>query len=260
MQYELLQHLKTFSFPLNVYAYVLAMEPEGLRYLHYGWFEDQSESIAVAQERSTRELLAWLPAPPARLLEVGAGIGTTLALLRERGYDACGITPDQAQIDFMRIMHGGDFPVSQVRFEETDTPPGTLDCILFQESSQYIALDQLFSRTAILLRPGGRVILCDEVLLGEPEPGEYLHSLAHLKSAAAGLGFSLVEERNLSSQAAPTTDFLLSATARHREDLLRLFDTSDEQIDALDESNRQYRRKYASGKYGYVVLCFAAAV
>lgn len=260
MQSELLQQLKTFSFPLNVYAYVLAMEPEGLRYLHYGWFEDRSESIASAQERSTRQLLAWLPAPPARLLEVGAGIGTTLALLRGRGYDVLGITPDESQINFMRIRHGTDFPVRQVRFEDMDTPPGTLDCILFQESSQYIALEQVFSGAARLLRPGGRLILCDEVLLGEPEPSEYLHSHAHLKSAAAGLGFSLVEERNLSSQAAPTTDFLLAATARHREDLLRLFDISTEQLDALDESNRQYRRKYASGKYGYVALCFDAAV
>lgn len=252
-------HFANFSFPLNVYAYVLDMEPEKLRYLHYGWFDDPSEPIAVAQERSTQELFAWLLPAPARVLEVGAGIGTTLAMLRARGYDVLGITPDESQIACIRKRYGDDFPVYPVRFEDLDVAPWTFDCILFRESSQYISLELLFSRAASLLCPGGQLIIIDEVILGEPESGDHLHPLEHLKSEATEQGFSLVEERDLSRRAVPTIDFRLEATAKHRDALRRLLAISDEQISSLDESNQKYCRKYASGSYGYAVLCFHAA-
>ena len=248
-----------FSFPLNVYAYVLAMEPQGLRYLHYGWYDDPGESIAVAQERSAQGLLVWLPSPPARILEVGVGIGTTLALLRERGYDAIGITPDAAQIAYIRQRYGEDFPVTQVRFEDMDALQGEFDCILFHESSQYIPLEQVISRAATLLRPGGSLIIIDEVIPGEPQAGEHLHPLARIKSEAVGAGFSLVDELDLSRRAAPTLEFRLAGTARHRDELRRFFSLENDQLDALDESNRKYIRNYASGVYGYSALRFRLA-
>lgn len=248
-----------FLFPLNVYAYVLSMEPEGLRYLHYGWFDDPSEPIAIAQERSTQRLLSWLPPAPARILEVGAGIGTTLALLLDRGYDVLGITPDASQIAYIRKQYGEIFPVSPVRYEDLEAAPREFDCILFQESGQYIPIDRIFSRAADLLRPGGSLIVIDEVVLGNPVSNDRLHSLKHLKTEAIKHGFHLVEEHDLSHRAAPTVDFLLKAVAQYRDDLFRLFALSDEQINSLNESNLEYRRKYTTGHYGYTALCFRAA-
>lgn len=261
METQALQRIKKFSFPLNVYAYLLAMESGvgDVVNLHFGWFDNAAEPIAVAQERATRELLAWLPVPPARLLEVGAGVGTTLALLIERGYDARGITPDGSQIDFMRDRYGKDFPVEPVRFEDMALPAEKFDCILFQESGQYIPLEALFTRAAMLLRPGGQLIMCDEIMPGEAESGESLHSLVQLKSVAAEHGFALRHARDQLARAAPTVALMLAATSRYREDLRQLLEVSDEQIDALDESNRKYQSKYASGKYGYVSLCFSFA-
>ena len=260
METQALQRIKKFSFPLNVYAYLLAMESGvgDVVNLHFGWFDNVAEPIAVAQERATRELLAWLPTPPARLLEVGAGVGTTLALLLERGYDACGITPDGSQIDFMRDRHGKDFPVEPVRFEDMELPPEKFDCMLFQESGQYIPLEALFGRAAMLLRPGGQLVMCDEVMPGGPESGESLHSLVQL-SVAAEHGFALRHARDQSARAAPTVALMLAATSRYRDDLRQRLEVSDEQIDALDESNRKYQSKYACGKYGYVSLCFSFA-
>ena len=261
MEYQARQRIKKFSFPLNVYAYLLAMESSvgDVFNLHFGWFDDAAEPIALAQERATQEFLAWLPAAPARLLEVGSGVGTTLSLLIERGHDACGITPDGSQIDFMRERYGKDFPVQPSRFEDMAPPPKKFDCILFQESGQYIPLEPLFSRAAMLLRPGGQLFMCDEVMPGEAEAGESLHSLRQLKRVAAEHGFTLCEERDQSARAAPTVDLILAATSRYREDLRQLLDVSDEQIEALDDSNRKYQSKYASGKYGYVSLRFSLA-
>ena len=52
---------------------------------------------------------------------------------------------------------------------------------------------------------------------------------------------------------------MLEATSRYRDELRLLLEVTDEQIDALNESNRNYHRKYASGKYGYVSLRFSFA-
>lgn len=253
------ERIRKFSFPLNIYAYLLALESGGgdVFNLHFGWFDQPSEAIAQAQERATRELLAWLPPSPGKVMEVGSGVGTTLALLRERGYDVRGITPDASQIAFMRDRYGEDFPVEQVRFEDVVAPTAMFDAILLQESAQYIALEPLFSQAASLLRPGGRVVLCDEVLLGEAQPDELLHSLVQLKSVAAAHGFLLEECKDQSARAAPTVEHMLESSSKHREELRRVLGATDEQIDALDESNRNYRRKYAGGRYGYVSLCFS---
>lgn len=261
MEYQTMERIKKFSFPLNVYAYLLAMESRvgDVFNLHFGLFDDVAEPIAAAQERASQEFLAWMPTAPARLLEVGSGVGTTLSLLIKRGHDACGITPDGSQIDFMRDRYGKNFPVWPLRFEDMEPPTEKFDGILFQESGQYIPLEPLFSRAAMLLRPGGQLFMCDEVLLGEAEAGEYLHSLTQLKRVAIEHGFTLCEERDQSSRAAPTVDRILTATSRYREDFCQLLGINDEQIKALDDSNRKYQCKYASGKYGYVALRFSLA-
>jgi SAM-dependent methyltransferase len=41
----------------------------------------------------------WLPAPPARLLEVGCGDGTLTRRLAERGYDVLGLDPEAPDED-----------------------------------------------------------------------------------------------------------------------------------------------------------------
>src|SRR5205823_5833786 len=112
---------RDFYYPLNVFMHILTREEGGVRYLHYGLFEQPDESIDAAQERSTELLLSRLPPPPARLLDVGVGLGTTLARLRELGYDAEGITPDAKQAAMARV------PVTVASFEEYGAPSRRLD-------------------------------------------------------------------------------------------------------------------------------------
>ena len=64
---------RDFYYPLNVFMHILMHEEGAVRYLHYGLFERDDDSIDVAQERSTELLLSRLPPPPARLLDVGVG-------------------------------------------------------------------------------------------------------------------------------------------------------------------------------------------
>ncbi len=97
--------MRAFSFPLNVYAHLLQQVEGQADYLHFAVFEPGQNDVRRAQERASELLWQALP-PPCRLLEVGIGLGTTLARLRAAGYDAHGITPEPAQIDAAHARHG----------------------------------------------------------------------------------------------------------------------------------------------------------
>ena len=94
---------REFQYPLNVFMHILTLEEGEVRDLHYGLFERGDESLVEAQERSTALLLTQLPPPPARILDAGVGVGTTLARLVQLGYRAQGLTPDQARVQAERL-------------------------------------------------------------------------------------------------------------------------------------------------------------
>ncbi len=270
------------SFPLNVYTYLLSMTTEKLCHQHHAWFDNLSEPIVITQEQSTKELLTWLPPPPARILKVGADIGTTITALLERGYDVFGVTQDKASATYTRKQYGSEFPVSMTGYEDFELTPRAFDCILLQENIQHIPLTQLFSRAAILLRPGGRLIILAKTTSDKSEDDYQVHSLNDLKTVlgkatqnksevdsklysldklkleASKHCFDLAKEHNLSSCAQLTLNFLLTAITKYRDDLHQLFMLSDTHINSLNTSSQLANRNYAIGNYSYTALCFHA--
>jgi hypothetical protein len=234
---------RDFTYPLNVFMHILTHEEGEVRYLHYGLFERPDEPIAVAQERSTELLLSRLPPPPARLLEVGAGLGTTLARLAALGYDAQGITPDEKQV----AMAGGRVALSS--FEEFDGGP--FDVLLFQESSQYIDSEVLFAKARAL---APRVVVLDEFAT-QPlaEPGA-LRPLDGFLRAAAANGFFVAEDLDLSEKAAPTVDYFRVRLPRYRAALIADLGLTGQQVDDLVAGGERYSNRYYSGVYAYRLL------
>jgi SAM-dependent methyltransferase len=248
---------REFDFPLNVYAHLLSLDYGDFRHLHYGLFEDGAEAVPAAQERASRLLFSRLPPPPCRVLEVGIGLGGTLARLAQSGYEAVGITPDARQIDYAKSLHGDALPAARARLEEF-ADPRPFDLLLFQESAQYIATAELFRKAAKLLGPAGRIVIMDEVSLrpGTPDdPG--LPLLEGYLALAARHGFALEERLDLSAQAAPTNDYILDALARHEGRLAEDLGLEPGQLDGLRQSAQAYWRKYREGRYGYCLLRFA---
>ncbi len=243
---------RDFYYPLNVFMHILTHEEGSVRYLHYGLFESDDDSIAAAQERSTELLLSRLPPPPARILDVGAGLGTTLARLMQSGYDAEGITPDEHQIAMIRARHGEGLEVSCSKFESfAGRPP--YDAVLFQESSQYIGAEPLFAKASEITR---RVLVLDEFASKPLDmPGE-LHDLTGFLSAAAGQGFVKIEEIDVSQKAAPTIGYFTSRIPRYKDKLMSDLALSAAQLDELIDSGRRYRALYANGTYVYRLLDF----
>jgi SAM-dependent methyltransferase len=244
---------RDFYYPLNVFMHILTAEEGGVDYLHYGFFQNDDEPIAVAQERSTRMLLERLPPPPARLLEVGIGLGTTLHRLTQLGYDATGITPDEKQVAAAR----GRYPNARIEAApfETFRDERRFDVILFQESSQYIQSNALFAKAAGLT---DRVLVLDEFALQAVERPDALHPLQGFIEAAALHGFRKTEEIDLSQQAAPTVGYFMRRIARYREPLVRDLGLTGEQVDELVASGESYQDLYRRGVYGYRLLQFAA--
>jgi SAM-dependent methyltransferase len=246
---------RDFPFPLNVLLTVLEREEGSVRAMHYGLFETPGEPIAVAQERSTELLFSRLPPPPARLLEVGIGLGTTLARLTEKGYVAEGITPDAIQAAAAKARHGERIRVHTTPLERFETA-NRYDAVLFQESSQYIESGALFRKVSTLSAPGGRVVVLDEFALRPVEKAGALHRLDLFLEAAAWEGFRLEEDLDVSKQAAPTIDWFLEHIPKRREEVARDLNVTPDQVDALVTSGRVYRELYASGDYRYRLLGF----
>ena len=226
--------------------HILTHEEGGVRYLHYGLFENESDSLLAAQERSTELLLSRLPPPPARLLEVGIGLGTTLSALLARGYDAVGITPDAHQ-----VAMAGSLPVTCAAFETFD-PGVTYDAVFFQESSQYIDSEALFARAAALTR---RVVVVDEFALRPLSEEGALRSRDAFLSAAARHGFAVTEELDLSARAAPTMAYFTDRIPAYRTRLMADLGLTGQQLDDLVTSGAKYRQRYADGTYGYRLVC-----
>ena len=244
---------RDFPFPLNVLLNVLTREEGRAEAMHYGLFEAAGDSIAAAQERSTALLLSRLPPPPARLLEVGIGLGTTLALLTALGYDAEGITPDSIQAAAARERYGDRIRVHTTPLEAFE-PQGRFDVVLFQESSQYIECETLFRKVRALASPNATVLVLDEFALAAIDRPQSLPRLDRFLAAAAAAGFRLEEELDLSDAAAPTVDYFLERIPKHRGAIEAELSVGAAEIDGLLESGAAYRELYRSGAYGYRLL------
>ena len=223
--------------------HILTHEEGGVRYLHYGLFERADESIDAAQERSTELLLSRLPPPPARLLDVGVGLGTTLEHLTALGYDAEGITPDEKQAAMARA------PVTIASFESFDGGP--YDVLLFQESSQYIDSEALFARARAL---APRVLVLDEFAAQLLHEEAALRPLDGFLRAAAANGFRVVEDLDLSAKAAPTVDYFRARLPRYRPALVADLGLTQQQLDDLMAGGERYSNRYHSGAYVYRLL------
>lgn len=244
---------RDFYYPLNVFMHVLTLEEGRVAALHYGLFERADEPIALAQRRSTELLLSRLPQPPATLLEVGIGLGDTLAELTRLGYTATGITPDDKQIAVARERHGEAIDIVHAALETFATNQ-MFDVVIFQESSQYIDANALWRRMQELAKH--RVVVLDEFSIGE---GGTLHPLARFLAQAELHGFRKIEELDLSSKAAPTIDYFSARLPRYRQTLIDDLGLTNEQVDELIAGGVNYRAHYDRGVYGYRLLVMERA-
>lgn len=129
---------------------------------------------------------ANLPAPPVRLLEIGAGGGELSRALAGAGYEVLPIDPDPRGEN-----------VRPVALNELEEPPGSFDAALAVTSLHHVEpLEESLSHLAALLRPGG-VLLVDEfdvAAFDERAAGWWLQQRQALGAAEPAAAEALVGE------------------------------------------------------------------
>lgn len=235
----------TFVFPLNVYAEALRLEYGEVSYLHYGLFTSSEDSLYEAQQASTERLLDLLPATPAKLLEIGIGLGTTARRLLSEGYDYTGITPDNNQILYCQRKHKG-FPLEFIHRAFQDFSHDSLfDVLVFQESAQYIEASTLLSHSSALLATGGQIVILDEIPTG---------FLQATRPVLASSGYDLDYEEDVTELAAPSITILCHVIEKHARELLANLNMAEQQLDHLMTILRKREKDYAEGNFTYQLL------
>jgi ubiquinone/menaquinone biosynthesis C-methylase UbiE len=103
----------------------------------------------VIDEHVLAFVMRGLPDPPARVLEVGAGVGQLAEALRGLGYDVLAIDPAT-----------GTESVDRLRLHEVDEPDGSFDAAVAVVSLHHVEpLAESLDRLARLVRPGGPVVV-----------------------------------------------------------------------------------------------------
>ncbi len=185
-------------------------------YLHYGYWEQAPTSnddltaanMRIAQAAYIKHLAAFIPTAVHHILDVGCGIGGNSVYLAAAGFTVEGLAPDQLQQEkyLYNTKSSSTFHLS--RFEDFQSS-SKYDLLLFSESTQYIAAQDIAEGAAKLLAPNGYVLMCDMMLLdANYTTGIYsnCHLLPKLKAAMTKAGFQLVKEEDISARVRPSLD------------------------------------------------------
>ena len=185
-------------------------------YLHYGYWEPlptAGEELTVTRLRAAQvayaaKLLSFIPEDTKTVLDVGCGIGGNAAYLCSRGFTVEGLAPDVIQQEKFIKNTNSQVPFYLTRFEDFQTSH-SYDLVLFSESSQYIAADDLAQGAARLLSSGGYLLLADMM---RSDAGyrkgifSNCHVVSELQAELIKAGFKLIKTEDISSQIAPTID------------------------------------------------------
>jgi SAM-dependent methyltransferase len=209
---------------------VLAQQILDVEDLHYGLWDPDLElslgNIVLAQQRYTEMVLAWVDTlladhPAPRILDVGCGTGHMLQSLVERGYAVDAVNPS-AQLNRQVRARLASMPQTNCTLFESDFESLPLtncshryDLLLFSESFQYIPLPDIFEKSPALLKPGGRLLVCDFFKTSahcDGAEGDRSFSGGHLLGSfyeqLTAAPFSLSHDEDLTSRISPNIALL----------------------------------------------------
>jgi 27-O-demethylrifamycin SV methyltransferase len=143
--------------------------------LHYGVFSNGGEPLSDATAELTRLMIeASQLAPGLEVIDVGSGTGAPACrLAREHRVRVTGVTTSEVGVAKARARAAEEGVEELVSFERRDGmdngfPDASFDRAWVLESSHLMRRrDALVTECARVLRPGGRLALCDIVLRRE---------------------------------------------------------------------------------------------
>lgn len=171
---------------------------------------------------------------PRHLIDLGCGTGgTALFLAQTLGLQVSGVTLSPVQVDMANASATAGGIRDQAQFFTADfaslppLPPADALCAI-ESFAHTRDADAFFAMAATLLKPGGRLVLCDDFLAEErPARSEHwiqrvregwhlnnLMSLTECKTLAGQHGLNLLQDDNLSRWVRPFSPPLLWLVSR----------------------------------------------
>lgn len=228
--------------------------------LHFGYWPDEKQGISLseAQHALTGLLVDLFPKPPARVLDVGCGLGATAERLHQAGYHVVAIAPSDELIAVAKKRHPGPEYLT-CGFLDDHTrlnPPDRYDVVLFQESLQYFPqLIQVFQKAKTLLAPKGRLILCDEVSYSpETRRKSAVHLATDIEQSLGEVGFCVRQHRRIGLQVQRTCHEVLKLFEAKQVSLIETFGTAAKEL--IDHYVRGWERQldwYGRERFGYEI-------
>jgi cyclopropane fatty-acyl-phospholipid synthase-like methyltransferase len=245
--------------------------------LHYGLFATGDEDLTTATNALTARMLAdGRIEPGLEVLDVGCGTGAPACALVEHGATVTGITTSavgvaEATARVTAAGHAGKATFLQRDGMDNGFADESFDRTWVLESSHLMReRDRLLQECHRVLRPSGRLVLCDIVLL-RPMPFEDVKALrkdlallrevfgdAHMLELstyvrlAEEAGFVVDTADDVSDLARPTFDRWRANAATHKDAVVAELGVEDWQrfVDSCDVMERLW----ADGRFGYAVL------
>jgi 27-O-demethylrifamycin SV methyltransferase len=248
--------------------------------LHYGLFVSGDEELATATgELTTRMIDAARFSPGQQVLDVGCGTGAQACrLASEHSVEVLGITTSEVGVAAAteRARAAG---LSGARFEVRDgtdnlLPAGSFDRVWVLESS-HLMPDRpgLLSDCARVLRPGGRLVLCDIIRRREIPFRELrdrrrefavlraafgaarMDQLSDYETHAQAAGLTDIECVDITTATLPTFDRWQDNLDRHRDQVLGILGAQS--VTEFEESLQILRRFWQDGTLGYGMMSAA---
>lgn len=248
--------------------------------LHWGVFTSGDETLEQATGELTSMMIAASQlAPGQRVLDVGCGSGAPARrLASEHGVDVLGITTSQIGVD-TATLESARLGVSGVTFEQRDgtangLPDASFDRAWVLESSHLMPDRRaLISECARVLKPGGRIALCDIIRRREipfEELKERREDFAVLRAAfgAARMdtldqytelmqdaGLTVDQVVDITDETLPTLDRWRATAAEHRDAVVQLL--GEESLTTFEESLGILESFWRDGTLGYGLISAA---
>jgi len=190
----------------------------GKRGIHRELWGPGVRTRAQAVDHAHELVLGELPAQARRVLDLGSGVGSTaLYLARRRAVEVVGVSLSPTQVSRADAFAAQSGPLrGGVRFlagDFTALPEGLGEFDLALAIESFVHADPastFLAEAARVLRPGGVLVVIDDVRVGDPEDPRYddvrsgwhaatLVSVAEAAALADAAGLDLVESLDLSS-------------------------------------------------------------